>query len=158
MWVAVASRVWPFVLTAAIGFGVAWHYQGGRLAKLELQALRDTVRINDEWRAKERTWETNGRAAETQYANDRATWEANRNRGAGAPVRVCKPTDPAPRATPGSAAVAGPIAPSAAPGLVPQPVPEGADVGPMLRLVIAEAERVSDQLRAVLAERQGLSQ
>jgi hypothetical protein len=127
-------------------------------AELERDQAKEVSRIDRDWRAQESTWRQNSHDAALQYQLDRKAWEARRNPGPGAPVRVCDPaTATAATAAADPAAPAGIDRGTAAAGVLSEPVPVGADAGPMLRTLVSEAERLSDQVRALLAERRGLS-
>lgn len=136
-----------------------------RLAKAEARGAELTATVAQAYagaleaaRATEALWAENLAKRDKDHADELARLRAARNPGPGAPVRVCQPTDPGPGGTaapyPALAAVAGD--PAAAGGLVPDAVPEGADLGPMLRAVIARGDELAAQVRALLAEREGL--
>lgn len=149
---------WRQLLAAAVALValVAAYHAGTRsgavkLAQAQQEWAEAQVAAAQAVRATEAAWRQELQIAQEGYANEIEALRRKRNSGTGAAVRVCLPaagTDPTGSGA-AAAAGAGQAAPAA--GMVSEPVPQGTDLGPMLRIVIERADELSAQVRALQA-------
>jgi hypothetical protein len=140
------------VVALFTAYSAGLHRGDVKLAQAQAQhalALADAQRIA---REREAQLQAALDVAEEDYNAELKSLRRKRNPGAGAPVRLCTPADTtAGRSTAAAGAATGSGETATVTGLVSGSVPQGADIGPMLRDIIEHGDQLAAQVRALQA-------
>ena len=140
------------VVALFVAYSAGLH--SGDVKAAETQAQHALALANAQKIAREREAQLQAAldAAEGQYHAEIENLRRKRNPGAGAPVRLCAPTDTAAGRSIATADPAGRTSDATTTaGLVSGSMPVDPDIGAMLRLVIERGDELAAQVRALQA-------
>jgi len=140
------------VVALFVAYSAGLHRGDVKAAQAQAQHALALANAEREARQREAQLQASLDAAEGKYHAEIESLRRKRNPGAGDPVRVCADTATAVSGAAEVASAAGRASDATtAAGLVSGAVPDGADIGAMLRLVIERGDELSAQVRALQA-------